>query len=363
VAGPARRSSLSSMSLSMSSSPSPSSPSPITADPASASAATMPTSLSTRDVRTLFRLLSDVTIFHDPSRGTCCRNGCSGCNYLDPTSGKFAYEVYRAVGSDADECDADDGEGDEGANAESAIGGWLAPYHEIVIDDMADDDGGDYGGNANAVISSSWGRILFHAEDTKATTSAANAANRGKEIEWDAFPPLILSAAAAAAAASAASGMIERGENNDDDDDGREDAVPPSPLAIESLWRVLSPSRGYARLASTEVSSSIRGMIGSEYSMGGAVDYKSFEACMYDAADRIVRSSGGGGVDEGGGASSTSSAMDYDSMDRDELLELCRSRNMNTSFPKMKRIIIEELRFYDANGRQGKRHPVKNTLS
>jgi hypothetical protein len=29
----------------------------------------------------------------------------------------------------------------------------------------------------------------------------------------------------------------------------------------------------------------------------------------------------------------------------------------------MKRIIIEELRFFDANGRQGKRHPVKNTLS
>jgi hypothetical protein len=29
----------------------------------------------------------------------------------------------------------------------------------------------------------------------------------------------------------------------------------------------------------------------------------------------------------------------------------------------MKRIIIEELRFYDAHGRQGKRHPVKNTLS
>jgi len=28
-----------------------------------------------------------------------------------------------------------------------------------------------------------------------------------------------------------------------------------------------------------------------------------------------------------------------------------------------KRFMIEELRFYDEHGRQGKRHPVKNTLS
>jgi hypothetical protein len=50
-------------------------------------------------------------------------------------------------------------------------------------------------------------------------------------------------------------------------------------------------------------------------------------------------------------------------MSKDELLEECLSRGMSTTFPKMKRIIIEELRFFDANGRQGKRHPVKNTLS
>ncbi len=51
-------------------------------------------------------------------------------------------------------------------------------------------------------------------------------------------------------------------------------------------------------------------------------------------------------------------------MDNDELLAECPSRGMTTSLPKMKkRIIIEELRFYNAHGRQGKRHPVKNTLS
>ncbi len=50
-------------------------------------------------------------------------------------------------------------------------------------------------------------------------------------------------------------------------------------------------------------------------------------------------------------------------MDKEELLAECASRGMTTSFPKMKRIIIKELRFYDAHSRQGKRHPVKNTLS
>ena len=51
-------------------------------------------------------------------------------------------------------------------------------------------------------------------------------------------------------------------------------------------------------------------------------------------------------------------------MSKEELLDLCVERGMRTNFPKMKRIIIiEELRFFDANERQGKRHLVKNTLS
>ena len=68
----------------------------------------------------------------------------------------------------------------------------------------------------------------------------------------------------------------------------------------------------------------------------------------------------GGISDDGEDGSNT---VDYDSMEKEELLDLCVERGMKTSFPKMKRIIIEELRFFDANGRQGKRHPVKNTLS
>jgi len=49
----------------------------------------------------------------------------------------------------------------------------------------------------------------------------------------------------------------------------------------------------------------------------------------------------GGGDDDYG--TTTIAALDYDGMDRDELLALCASRDMNTSFPKMKRIIIKEL--------------------
>ncbi len=82
---------------------------------------------------------------------------------------------------------------------------------------------------------------------------------------------------------------------------------------------------------------------------------------MIGAAERIVRPGVGArhGGDGGGGAATT--ALDYDLMDKDELLAECASRGMTTLFPK--RIIIKELRFYDAHGRQGKRHPVKNTLS
>ncbi|KAL3789395.1 hypothetical protein ACHAW5_010190 [Stephanodiscus triporus] len=62
------------------------------------------------------------------------------------------------------------------------------------------------------------------------------------------------------------------------------------------------------------------------------------------------------------GAECGATTSDYDSMDKEELLEVCASRGMTTSFPKMKTIIIEELRYYDANGRQGKRHPVEEYL-
>jgi hypothetical protein len=98
-------------------------------------------------------------------------------------------------------------------------------------------------------------------------------------------------------------------------------------------------------LSSNEITRAIRGMEGSSYEKGGTANFEAFESGMIGAAEQIVRPGVGArhGGDGGGGAATT--ALDYDLMDKDELLAECASRGMTTSFPKMKRIIIEELRF------------------
>jgi hypothetical protein len=243
------------------------------------------TELSTSELQTLFKLLSDTTILYDPSRGTCCRNKCSGCTFLDPANGNFIYDEHTA--------DDDSTE----------LGGWLAPYVKV-----------DFG---ERVHISRWSQLLF------SNTQPA------KEIERDELATLLL-----------------LGDST------------LSPLALQSLWNVISPSAGYPKLSLTEITRAIKGMEGSAYEMGGAVNYNVFETNMRSAAQTIVQL---GGVDKL--KESDATTINYDSMSKEELLEECISRGMSTSFPKMKRIIIEELRFFDANGRQGKRHPVKNTLS
>ena len=91
---------------------------PPPSDAATATTATTVTSpLSESEIASLFRLLSDDMLLHDPSRGTCCRNRCSGCAYLHPTSGDFACEEYTAAGGGTDD---------------PRPGGWLAPY--VVAD-------------------------------------------------------------------------------------------------------------------------------------------------------------------------------------------------------------------------------------
>jgi hypothetical protein len=102
-------------------------------DAAAATTATTATSpLSESEIASLFRLLSDDMLLHDPSRGTCGHNRCSGYAYLEPTSGDFACDEYTAAGGGADD---------------PCPGGWLAPY---VVADFGD-----------RVHASSWGQILF----------------------------------------------------------------------------------------------------------------------------------------------------------------------------------------------------------
>jgi hypothetical protein len=146
--------------------------------------------LSESEIASLFRLLSDDMLLHDPSRGTCCHNRCSGCAYLDPTSGDFACDEYTAAGGGADS---------------PRPGGWLTPY---VVTDFGD-----------RVHASSWGQILF-----PRMTDAANKDGdpppppRGRELERDQFALLILAA------------------------ESKVGVEGVSPLTLRLLWDVLSPA-------------------------------------------------------------------------------------------------------------------------
>ena len=230
--------------------------------------------ITNSEIDTLFNILCDSTILFDPSRGTCCRNKCSGCTYLDD-SGNFLFDEYVATADDAQ-------------------GGWLAPYVKV-----------DFG---DRIQVSTWSKVLFPDAETK-------------EMERCDVEKLL--------------GEPDVGE-----------------LAMQSLWTVLSPSAGYPRLSSTEIVRAIKGMEGAQYEKGGAVDYSSFSTAMLNAAATSIASD-----------RNDSEKIDYDALSKEELLQMVEERGMKTTFPKMKPIIIEELRFWDANGRQGKRHPVKNTLS
>lgn len=263
----------------------------------SASTTSTTETITETEVQTLFDLLADTTILYDPSRGTCCRNRCSGCTFLD-LDGNFLFDEYTTDNN------TDEEEGDNNR-------GWLAPYVNV-----------DFG---ERVQTSKWSTLLFPpASDETA------AKKKKKEVERKEFTTLLEELLSSSSV---------------------------SPLAIQSLWNILSPSVGYPRLSSTEIIRAIKGMEGAKSDMGGAVTYDTFAKNLMAAGDQIQQL---GGISEEG---DDSNVVDYDSMEKEELLDLCVERGMKTNFPKMKRIIIEELRFFDANGRQGKRHPVKNTLS
>ena len=57
------------------------------------SSTTTETTITDTEVQTLFDLLADTTLLYDPSRGTCCRNRCSGCTFLD-LDGNFLFDEH-----------------------------------------------------------------------------------------------------------------------------------------------------------------------------------------------------------------------------------------------------------------------------
>jgi len=264
----------------------------------SASTSSTTDTLTDTEVQTLFNLLADSTILYDPSRGTCCRNRCSGCTYLDP-AGNFLFDEYTTNNT-----------------SEEDSRGWLAPYVNV-----------DFG---ECIQTSKWSTLLFPPVSSDDSDDDNKAAKKKKEVERKEFTTLLEQQLSSSSV---------------------------SPLAIQALWNTLSPSVGYPRLTSTEIIRAIKGMEGAKSEMGGAVTYDTFAKNLLAAGDQIQQL---GGLSDG---DDESNVVDYDAMEKEELLDVCVERGMKTNFPKMKRIIIEELRFFDANGRQGKRHPVKNTLS
>jgi hypothetical protein len=70
-----------------------------------------------------------------------------------------------------------------------------------------------------------------------------------------------------------------------------------------------------------------------------------FSNGMISPVNRIIWQ---GRLDGNSDSSDSVTTLDYQ-IGKDDLLEECASRGMTTLFPKMKRIFIKELRFYDAN--------------
>mmetsp|Transcript_18588 Transcript_18588/g.25791 ORF Transcript_18588/g.25791 Transcript_18588/m.25791 type:complete len:220 (+) Transcript_18588:77-736(+) len=177
------------------------------------------TTPTTQEIQTLFAALADTTLLSDPSGGSCCRNKCSGCKYLDPPSGNFAYNEHT------------DGSG------------WLAPYVKV-----------DFG---DRVESSKWSDVLFPFQGIPGSSFT----QPPKDVEKDQLASML--------------------ETSDDI----------SPLAWQSLWKVLSPGSGadYSKLSSKDVTSAIQEMEGSTNDLGGAVDYATFETNMNNAANQILQ--------------------------------------------------------------------------
>ena len=117
---------------------------------------------------------------------------------------------------------------------------------------------------------------------------------------------------------------------------------PPTDAAISALWYALA-SPGSPVLAKTEVA--VQWQVLADSDSAGAVVFSRF-------ADAVAK---GAAIAEAAGGDDESEVVDYESQEVQELLALCAEREM-VNLPPMKRLIIEELRFYDEHGRQGKRN-------
>mmetsp|Transcript_28013 Transcript_28013/g.39384 ORF Transcript_28013/g.39384 Transcript_28013/m.39384 type:complete len:300 (+) Transcript_28013:120-1019(+) len=252
---------------------------------------TTATLIPTSEAHTLFAALGDSELFLDPSKGTCCRSSCSGCQFM-LEDGAFRYDEYLAP---------------DGVDAM-----WLAPYAVSTAKPEP--------------VTSKWASILIGITD---------------KVKRDDFEGLVQEACKSVSKKTL---LID-----DETTIEAQDNIP-SKNAIDALWNVLSPVPGSPELSSTDIARGIRGIDGGDSSRGGAVSCVAFEKALQEAGAKLAQ----GGDEE--------AFVDYEAMDKDQLKEIVNERGM-VRVPGMKKLMIEELRFFDANGRQGKRHPTKHTLS
>ena len=249
--------------------------------------------------RALFRVLADARIRIDPSGGTCCRGMCSGCVWLND-DGSFRFETSARGGRDGE--------------------GYVAPYAAPPKPqfDLDDDD--------DIAPRSAWCTALFG--DASSLASARTTRARRSATRSRASARAARACSARACSTSACS--------------TRSGPCSPSPArrarrpATSPRVREAARARTRAPPAATPTTRS-----------GGCRARRSRPRSRATAA-----------LEASGGPAAT---VDYEGMETPELKALLSERGMNCPLP-MRRFIIEELRFFDANGRQGKRHPATKVL-
>ena len=107
---------------------------------------------------------------------------------------------------------------------------------------------------------------------------------------------------------------------------------------VDGAWRALTLAP--ATLTRAEVSSRLAQLAGAK----PAVDEAAFNAAVAAAA-----------------AAPPAPVVDYEAMDLDQLRALCEDRGIRRP-PRVKGAVIQELRFFDAAGRPGKRSPSTRRL-
>ncbi len=320
-----------------------------------------PPLLEDESVASLFGCLAESYALLDPSGGTCCRNSCSGCQFYNADDATFLVTEF----SSPDDSRA-----------------WIPSYSLNTI------------GHLNHV--SSWADVLFGGEEDAATglplfksTTSRSDFDTAIDARWAAHhsessstscgsviitdeallpePATVSSSDASPPArrSSRSRGSSSCSSSSSGGGSGGEGSGTEAPAALkDALWLTLG-TRSAPVLSRSAVAQRFSAIaVGGGPAAGGkarVVPYAAFRTALLKAANEVAKAAAKEGA--GGGSSSASEveAVDYEGMETVDLMAKCAERGI-TSPPPMKRLIIEELRFFDENGRPGKRNKVTRQL-